>query len=140
MLSPLFWLLSTYRVDGDSMAPAFVHGQRVSINRRAYKNTSPQRGDAVLFRHPSLPRKPLLKRIVGLPNETVHLTEGRVYINDTLLDEPYVAPNNGLNPTLDLQWSLSDNEFLVLGDNRRDSLDSRRLGPVHRAWLVGKAG
>ncbi|MBM3924512.1 MAG: signal peptidase I [SAR202 cluster bacterium] len=138
MLSPFLWFLSTYRVEGDSMAPAFHHGQRVSINRRAYKNSPPQRGHVVLFRHPTLPHKPLLKRIVGLPTETIHLTKGRVHINDTLLDEPYVATGNGLNPTLDLQWSLSDDEYLVLGDNRRDSLDSRRIGPVKLLWLTGK--
>jgi signal peptidase I len=139
LLSPFLWLLSTYRVEGDSMAPAFPHGQRLSINRRTYKKSPPQRGDVVLFRHPTLPHKPLLKRIVGLPTKTVHLTEGRVYINDNLLDEPYVAPRNGLNPTLDLQWSLADDEYLVLGDNRRDSLDSRRLGPIRKTWIIGKA-
>ena len=128
-----------YRVEGDSMAPAFRSGRQVSIDRNTYRHHPPSRLDVVLFRAPALEGKALLKRIVGLPGEMITLAQGRVHVNGEPLEEPYVAEGNGLDPALDLEWGLGPDEYLVLGDNRGDSLDSRRLGPVRSTWIEGKA-
>ena len=127
-------LFTVYQVEGSSMEPTLRGGQRV-WGLKHFNEI--QRGDVVLFRHPSTQGKDMLKRVEGLPGETVRLAEGRVFINGVALEEPYVAPNHGLDPALDLEWTLGDYDYFVLGDNRSDSLDSRRLGPVKRQWITG---
>ena len=93
--------------------------------------------EIVVFQSPFLANKPLLKRIIGLPGEIVKITQGRIFINECLLSEPYVEADNQLDPALDLEWALDQDEYFTLGDNRRDSLDSRRLGPIRKVWIYG---
>ena len=121
------------RIEGDSMAPMYRDGQRYLVDRTTYRFDSPKRGDAVVFRHPSAGEKLLLKRVVGLPGEQVNLREGKILIND----RPFQVEGSS-EETLDLEWGLGDDEYFVLGDNLSDSLDSRRLGPIKRGWIVGR--
>jgi signal peptidase I len=94
-----------------------------------------KRGDIVLVRKPTL----LLKRIIGLPGETVALRSSRVSVDNAPLDEPYVPPSAYLEPLADQTFSLSPSTYLVLGDARDDSLDSRRIGPVSIKEIEGVA-
>ena len=126
------------RVEGDSMAPLYQGGQRYLVDRATYRFDLPKRGDAVVFRHPSAGEKILLKRIIGLPGERVSLREGEILINDQPHEERHCQMEGSREETLDLEWGLGDDEYFVLGDNLSDSLDSRRLGPVKRRWIVGK--
>ena len=121
------------RIEGDSMAPMYRDGQRYLVDRTTFRLQPPKRGDVVVFRHPSAGEKLLLKRVVGLPGDRVSLREGEILINDRPLQM-----EGSSEETLDLEWGLGDDEYFVLGDNLGDSLDSRRLGPVKRRWIVGR--
>ena len=141
--------LSTVRaiVYGPSMQPNFYTGQLVIVNRFAYYFSGPARGDVVVLHSPladcrNAPSDDkncelLIKRIVALPGETVEIKGGRVYINHTLLDEPYVADfckSCDHDP-----WTLKNNEYLVLGDNRNNSWDGHSFGPIPRDLIEGEA-
>jgi signal peptidase I len=126
-------------VRGDSMLPSFAKGNVVLLNRRAYRKTGPARRDVVALRDPEGSGRLYLKRIVGLPGERLKLSEGLLFIDGRQLDEPYLG---GLPSSLDLgdtTWVLGDDEYLVLGDRRFRSSDSRDFGPVHLSQIVGKA-
>ncbi len=131
--------LSTVRavVEGPSMQPNFYTGQLIIVSRFVYYFRSPARGDVVVLHDPQDPTQDFIKRIVGLPGETVQLKGGRVYINGVILDEPYIpefcdtCPND--------TWQLDSEHYFILGDNRNHSLDSHRFGPIERNLIVGQA-
>ena len=97
------------------------------------------RGAIVLLRPRSRGARPLLKRVVGLPGERVHLLGARVRVQGRLLAEPYVDPRAGLQPLPDREWTLAAGQYLVLGDARDDSLDSRAFGPVSASAILAVA-
>ncbi len=100
--------------------------------------TSPSRGDIIVFHSPGQQRTDLVKRVIGLPGETVQIVNGAVYIDDHRLDEPYITePWNGDLP----RTFIPDDYYFVLGDNRNNSEDSRspRVGLVARSQIIGKA-
>lgn len=124
-------------VEGASMQPNFYTGQLVIVNRFAYYFNNPQRGDVVVLHDPEDPSQDFIKRVVGLPGEVVQIKEGRVYINGTLIDEPYIPRfcTSGCDGT----WTLDSEHYFVLGDNRPNSHDSHSFGPLDRKLIVGKA-
>lgn len=129
-------------VIGDSMEPALHNGQEILMNRILYRISTPKRGDVVVF----LPNGNqnthfYVKRVVGLPGETVQIREGNVYIDGVLLEEnelfdKIVDPGIAQNELV-----LSGDEFFVLGDNRNSSEDSRsgNIGAVKKDDIIGKA-
>lgn len=129
--------LPRYVVDGASMQPNFHTSERLIVDRVSMLLGGPARGDVVVLDSPR-DDELLLKRVIGLPNETVTLESGRVYINGDALDEPYIADFctyqscNGM-------WELGPGEYFVLGDNRSHSLDSHNFGPVARSSIIGVA-
>ena len=129
--------LQNTRVDGHSMEPTLHDGQYLMVNKLAYKLGMPQRGDIVVFPSPQDGERALIKRIVGLPGEEIAIVNGQVYVNNALLLEPYVASERSST-----NWGprvLGPNEYLVLGDNRNNSNDSRNFGPVTESQIIGKA-
>jgi signal peptidase I len=120
------------RIKGRSMTPTLAPGDVLWAH--PFK-LHPQRGDLALVRVPDKPGA-LVKRIVGLPGEQVQLRQSRVVIDRVLLPEPYVTPSALSEPMHDEAWRLGPDEFVVLGDARDDSLDSRRFGPLKRSALV----
>lgn len=125
---------------GVSMEPGLVNGQEVLINRFVYKISSPKRGDVIAF----LPNGNqnahyYLKRVVGLPGETVQIIDGYVYINGELLDEEYDKIADA--GTAENAIVLGSDEYFVLGDNRNNSEDSRsgNIGAVKKETIAGKA-
>ena len=128
-------------VDGPSMENTFQNGERILVNKLAYKFSTPQRGDVIIF-HPPIPStSPFIKRIIGLPGERVVIRNGTVTIieangNRFILEEPYIREppdydyNSGIIPS---------NEYFVLGDNRDDSEDSHFGWFVSRSEIIGKA-
>jgi signal peptidase I len=92
-----------------------------------------KRGDIVVVRKSAL----LLKRVIGLPGERLHMRSGRILVNDVPLSEPYVPETASLEPRRDGHWTLQSDTYFVLGDARDDSLDSRKFGPVKREELTG---
>jgi len=123
------------RVDGSSMEPTLRTGEYVIVNKLAYKLGSPRIGDVVVFRYPRNPSQEYIKRIIGLPGDQVKITRGRVYVNGEMLDEPYLA----YPPSYQGNWSVSDSQLFVLGDNRNNSSDSHNWGMVPMENVIGKA-
>jgi signal peptidase I len=125
-------------VEGTSMRPNFETGQLVIVNRFAYFFSAPARGDVVVLHNPRNSDEDFIKRVIGLPGETVQILNGRVYVNGTSLDEPYVSQSN-VCQVCDGEWTLGPDEYFVLGDNRRSSHDSHNFGPIARRLIVGQA-
>lgn len=129
-------VIQNFVVDGHSMEPNFYTGQWVLVNKLAYKVGDPARGDVVVFNSPRPTGPPvLIKRIIGLPGETVKIESGKVYIDDKLLTESYISVTTSGNDT----WTLGENQYFVMGDNRPASSDSRSWGLLERSRMIGKA-
>ncbi len=127
-------------VDGESMHPTFENADYLIVDELTYHFHTPQRGDVVVFRAPPNPKVFYIKRIIGLPGETVHISSGKVTITKTngatlVLDEPYAMIEDA---TYMLDRTLGSNEYFVMGDNRPESSDSRIWGPLPRANIIGR--
>ena len=123
------------RVEGISMEPSLRDGEFVVVNRLAYRWLAPKRGDVVVFYFPLDPSRRFIKRIIGLPGDQVAIRDGQVFVNDLLIEEPYIA-----NTTQYVgEWEINPYEIFVLGDNRNNSSDSHRWGPLPMAEVIGKA-
>lgn len=133
-----YFFLTVLVVRGKSMLPNFTDGEVLVINKIAYRFAPPVRGDVVAMYWPGETEKRFIKRIVGLPNETIRVEGGRVYINDTILDENYLDTITVTSS--ELTRILQADEYFVLGDNRIASSDSRAWGPVPKSFLIGKVG
>ena len=135
-------------VDSGSMEPT-LHGckgcvdDRVLINKFVYDFSEPKRGDIVLFEDPAGSKKDLIKRIIGLPGDTIALQNGVLYLNGEPRDEPYVAEQPCLSympKTCSFgPVTVPENHFFVMGDNRTNSTDSRFFGPITEESIIGKA-
>jgi signal peptidase I len=135
VLLHLFLAQSTI-VYGQSMQPGYATDQRLIIEKITYHFRSPQRGDVVVLRDPNGGPIPLIKRVVGLPGERVTVSQGRVYIDDAPLWEPYLAePTDGPGRS----WVVPPLQVFVMGDNRNNSRDSRSFGPVSVESILGHA-
>ncbi len=123
------------RVDGFSMRPTLQDGEYILVNKLAYKIGAPQRGDIVVFIFPVDPQEDLIKRVIGLPGETVSVHDGVVKVNGVTLSEPYIASP----PAYNGDWTVSPGQLFVLGDNRNDSRDSHQWGLLPIENVIGKA-
>jgi signal peptidase I len=143
------FLVKPYRIPSPSMEDTLLVGDRVLADRISWRFSDPQRGDIVVF-HPPRPGPALIKRIVGMPGDTLSLRDGEVLVNGKRLAEPYVRRADGRpEPTepfdTGLPWALQQpftvpaGSYFMMGDNRTDSGDSRDFGPIARGQLVGRA-
>jgi signal peptidase I len=130
--------LPRYVVDGASMQPNFATSQRVIVDRVTMMLSGPSRGDVVVLDSPQTKDELLIKRVIGLPNETIVIQDGRVYVDGKLLDESYVN-NFCTMRSCNGEWQLGPDQYFVLGDNRSHSLDSHAFGPVSRSSIIGIA-
>jgi len=131
-----FFLATIFIVDGESMEPNFHNNQAIIVEKISYLVAEPRRGDGVVVRFPGDPeKKKYFKRIIGLPGEKVAIKEGKVYINDKRLYEPYILEEIKTQP--DGQWILLGKEYFIMGDNRENSYDSRLWGICPRKNLIG---
>ena len=117
------------------MEPALKNGDRILVDRNFDKL---DRGDIVVFYYPVDPTKSYIKRIVGLPGEAVEGRDGKVLINGTALEEPYVTPANNRVMSARKEIRVPDDSYYVIGDNRDNSNDSRMWGPLQRKFIYGK--
>lgn len=124
------------QVEGASMQPTLHTGERVLVNKLAYWSFGqPQRGDVVVF-HAWTQHEDFIKRIIGLPGDTVEVKDNHVYVNDAPLEEPYLdQPTTGQEGPV----HVGADEVFVMGDNRGNSSDSRHYGPLPEEEIVGKA-
>jgi signal peptidase I len=125
------------RVEGQSMEPNLHSDQRLVVEKVSYRFHGPQRFDVVVLRLPSQGEELLIKRVIGLPGETVEFKNGRVYINGEQLVEPFTMDET--RPGRNGQVTVPPLHIYVLGDNRDRSNDSRSFGPVPIDNVVGRA-
>lgn len=132
--------LSTVRfvVRGASMEPTFRDDQLLLVSRLNYLLAEPQRGDIIVFHYPNAPTEDYIKRIIGLPGETVEFIDQEVYIDGVKLNEPYIKEPCMPYSCPDKKWQLGDDEYFVMGDNRNRSSDSRSFNAVKRKFIVGE--
>jgi signal peptidase I len=132
----LAFFMRTPQVSGLSMAPRITSGEVVLINTIAYRVGKPAHGDVIAFRHDGGAAETFIKRIVGLPGDRVRIDAGRVVVNGTALEEPYVRYPDRRSFA---QITVPAGSLYVLGDNRADSDDSRFWGFVRESDVLGKA-
>jgi signal peptidase I len=147
------FLYQPFKVEQGSMTPTLIEGQRIFVSKIGYRFGSPHRGDIVTLRSPKEPpmmtlrlglipvkeKRTLVKRIIGLPGETIKVEDGKTYINGKILSEDYVKfPDyTGFGP-----YKVPKNHYFAMGDNRANSRDSRDLagiGPIPAENIIGKA-
>lgn len=127
--------LQPIKVEGTTMAPALNDGDLIIIEREPAKL---ERGDIIMFLYPEDPVRSYLKRIVGLPNETIDIREGKVFINGQPLLEAYVNPELDQSRRSMEPVTLEADSYFVIGDNRDNSSDSRIWGPLKQKFIQGK--
>ena len=132
------YVVQAFKVQGTSMSPELLDGERILVNKYLYRFGDIERGDVVVFWYPEDPKLSFIKRIVGLPGETVEVRNGKVYVDGILIDEPYVVVDNADHRSFASQ-EIRPGHYFVLGDNRRGSNDSRSWGLVPERYIYGKA-
>jgi signal peptidase I len=135
------FLLQSFYIPSGSMKDTLLINDRIVVNKLSYHLHSIHRGDVVVFDRPKdvkIPDKELVKRVIGLPGDSVQGKDGSVYINDHKLVEPYVrAACHGTESFAKI--SVPEDKIFVMGDNRCDSYDSRFFGPISQKLVVGRA-
>ena len=134
-LSLKTYVAEAYEIKGRSMAPTFHNGERVVVLKVLY---GIQRGDVIIFSSVKEPQKDLIKRVVGLPGERIRIRDGKVFVDGEFFEETYLEAAEDITDGFQIDELLGPNEYFVLGDNRRDSHDSRMFGPVPGTCLKGK--
>lgn len=133
------FIAQPFIVNGESMATTFTTSDYLIIDQISYRFNDPERGDVIVFRFPEDPSKFFIKRIIGLPGETVEIVGNDIYIEKQggreKLNEPYVT----MNIETFSRTVLGDTEYFTMGDNRLASLDSRSWGPLDRRFIIGRA-
>lgn len=142
MVMVYLFIMSPQEISGHSMEPNFHDGEYILTNKIMYKIVDPKRGDVVIFKSPRNPDVDYIKRIIGLPGETVTLIAGQYYINGKVLDEPYnynkpVFGGSFLHENLPVEVPVG--YYFVSGDNRPGSSDSREFGFIAKEAFIGQA-
>ncbi len=119
------------------MEPNFDNGQYLVVNEIGYRFESPERGDVIVFKFPLDPSQFYIKRVIGLPGETVAIKDGQVLINGEYLDESVYLPEGTFTPG-EMEITLEAGEYFVLGDNRNASSDSRQWGVLPEENIIGQ--
>lgn len=134
------YIAEPYLVDGRSMDPTFKTGDYLIVDKLSYRNSTPERNSVLVFKYPSNPKKSFIKRVIGLPGETVIVKDSTVKIINTenpdgfMLDQSYVTHAS----TNSFEITLAGDEYFVMGDNRLESFDSRSWGPLKKEYILGK--
>lgn len=145
-------LVQAYHIPSSSMVPTLQDGDRVVVNRLSYRFGELERGQVVVFAKPQGTDgdSDLIKRVIGLPGEEIRFADNKVYINGLRVDEPYLREQDSTRPKLTIpgcdqidpakdRCTIPEGFVFVMGDNRRDSSDSRVFGPVSTDSIVGRA-
>ena len=140
---PIRWFIAQpFIVSGASMESTFYNNEYLIVDQLSYRFDDPKRGDVVIFRYPRDPSTFFIKRVIGLPGETISIEDRVVIIeNDAYpegiaIDEPYVA---AMEEETNLTLTLGDDEYFVMGDNRDQSSDSRKWGSLNEDDIIGRA-
>ncbi len=139
-----FFVIQPFFVKGNSMEPNFANGEYLIINEIGYRLSNPDRGDVIVFKYPRNPSEYFIKRIVGLPGEKVLINDGKITITKDDFMEPVILDEKDYLPgdtetRGQLELTLGEDEYAVLGDNRNASSDSRMWGALPGDNIVGEA-
>jgi signal peptidase I len=134
------WIAQPFIVVGSSMYPTFKSGDYLIVDEISYRFEDPKRGDVIIFEPPLKKSEHFIKRVVGMPGESITVVNNKVTIKDTngkeiILEEPYVSSERDAERSV----VLGDDEYFVMGDNRKESADSRIWGPLKKNKIVGRA-
>ncbi|MEI8131504.1 MAG: signal peptidase I [Leptolinea sp.] len=129
------FVVARVRVENVSMKPTLLPGEFLLVNKLTYKFSGMSRGDIVVFHYPPQPSEDYIKRLIGLPGDTVEINNGKILVNKQPLTEPYIMAN----PTYKGEWQVPSGSIFVLGDNRNSSSDSHIWGFVPIENIMGKA-
>ncbi|MEI6296085.1 MAG: signal peptidase I [bacterium] len=137
-----FYIAQPFLVSGSSMDPTFADGQYLIIDEISYYFNTPARDEVVVFRYPKNPSKYFIKRIIGLPGETLIVKDNQVTIKNKENDEGFILNEKYVKnldfQKRDIEVKLGDSEYFVMGDNRGASSDSRDWGPVSKNLITGR--
>lgn len=137
------FVFQPFVVEGSSMEPNYFNGEYLLIEKLSYRFGEPKRGDVVVFRYPNNPNINYIKRIIGLPGDNIRIEDGLVFINGQVLDEPYLADNvkTLIQGSLENAFEINvpSGHYLMLGDNRNQSSDSRDGWTVSEGYIVGRS-
>jgi len=140
---PIRWFVAEpFIVNGASMDPTFATGQFLVVDRLTYRFEAPKRGDVIVFEYPNDPSTYYIKRIIGLPGETVNIKDGKITIinkenpSGLTLNEPYISAMHLSTDTS--SRTLTSTQYFVMGDNRAQSSDSRYWGPLESHFIIGR--
>lgn len=137
-----FFVAQPFIVSGASMDETFANGQYLIVDQVSYYFSDPDRGDVVIFRYPRDPSKFFIKRVIGLPGDTVSITDAKITIKNEryptglVLEEPYITTMQPAAPQVEV---LGPKEYFVMGDNRDYSSDSRVWGILQEERIIGRA-
>ncbi|MBI4036714.1 signal peptidase I [Candidatus Daviesbacteria bacterium] len=137
------FLVQPHKVSGSSMVPTFHNADYILTDKISYRTGEVKRGDIVVFKNPRNELEEFIKRVVGLPGETIKVADGTIYINGRPLPEPYLPQGTIIYPgsflTEGVPVKISPNHYFVMGDNRNHSSDSREWGEISKEEIIGKA-
>lgn len=137
------FLVQPHQVKGNSMFPNLIDGEYILTDKLSARLNNYKRGDIIVFKAPRDHEVDFIKRVIGLPGETVQVGDGKVYINNTPLEESYLPSDYVTNPGVFLRThenvTVPADKYIVLGDNRSHSSDSREWGFVKKEEIIGKA-
>lgn len=133
-------ILRPHKIKGQSMDPNFPDAEYLLTEKVSYYRENPQRGDVIVFK-PPISEDEFIKRIIGLPGDTVMVLNGRVFVNDTELKEDYIKIDTNASAFLSegKKYTVPEGNYFVMGDNRPHSSDSRSWGPITKKVITGKA-
>ncbi len=133
-----YFIVELYLVDGPSMRPTLQSAERLVVNKFIYRFRAPERGEILVFRYPRDPSRDFIKRVIAVPGDTIEIKDGRVFVNQQLMNEPYIlSKTRGDYPLA----TVPEGHIFVMGDNRNNSEDSRfaDVGFVPFELVKGKA-
>ena len=138
------FIVAPFKIPSGSMRPTLIEGDRILVNKFVYRFTTPQRGDIIVFRYPEDPKRPFIKRLVGLGGDQVEIRDGHLYVNGAQLEQNEVFrtshyDNQGSFGQAHKVIEVPQDALFVLGDNSGSSHDSRFWGFVPKRLLIGRA-
>ena len=134
----IVFIYQPVKVEGTSMMPSLEDQERIFVNKFVYRLEPISRGDIVVFRYPRDPSKSYIKRVIGIAGDRIRIDSGQVYVNGDALEEDYVPPSYADTRSYP-ETVVPPSCYLVLGDHRSMSNDSRDFGPVSQSFIYGKA-
>ena len=131
------FVAQSFYVDGMSMEPNYHHGERMIVDKISYRFSDPKRGDVIVFRYPLDTSQRFVKRVIGIPGDTVEIKSYEVYVNGVMLDEPYIyaKAHTDYGPMV-----VPEGTVFAMGDNRNNSNDSRSpsVGMISKKLIIGR--